>query len=178
MTVTSVGKSDNMDTLVVEDVSVQELKWKFAEACLRNPNNPFKAAMHITFGDSTAALSILNEWHHSIEINRMKQHLVETLGEEEFLPSKSQIVQQVLTRADRAADDSDYCKLMTLAVDVMGMSSKASNTTNITVNSQTNNKIMQIPTMVNPQGIEMSDDEFEQSCIQQQERLTTGMVES
>lgn len=150
------------------------LKWLFAEQLLRNPTNHFLAAMNVTFGDRVAALVILDNWNDTVEINRMKQTLVQEQGEEAFLPSKTSMVWSILHRAERSYDDSDYCKLMSLAADMQGMTPKANNAQVVVNNTTTNNKIMHIPVMVNNNGQHLSDDEWEQSLIQQQKTLTNG----
>jgi hypothetical protein len=151
------------------------IKWRFAEALLRQPNNPFKAAMQVTFGDTVAALSLMDVCLQSIEIAKMKAHLVEELGEEAFLPSESEMVRDVLDRAEASLDDDTYCRLMGLAFDVRGMTAKAKAGPSVLIqNNQTNNKIMNVPVMINAQGGQASDAEWEQGLIRQQEKLTAA----
>lgn len=158
----------------VEDKETQ-LKWKLAEALLRNPTNPFKAALTVTLGDNVAALTILDSWQNTPEIHRMKQTLVEEQGEDAFLPSEATMVWGVLNRAERCIDDADYCKLMGLAADIRGINKSKSTGPAVVVNNLTNNKTMNIPVMINPSGEVLSDEEWEQSLIGQQQRLVNGV---
>lgn len=152
-----------------------ELKWKFAESLLRNPNDPFKAAMAVTYGDTVAALTILSNWQNSIEINQMKAHLIEEMGEDAFLPTEAQLLRSILDRAERTIDDAHYAKLMGLVLDAKGYTSKAKAGPSVVVNNNTNNKTMLVPIMVNNSGQEVNDDEWEAQLIEQQQRLVSGV---
>lgn len=161
-------------TQLIEQQEIDEetqLKWKFAEFLLRYPTDPFKAALRVAYGDTTLALTMLQHWQFTSEIAHMKEALIEELGEEAFLPSKTEMIRDVLTRAENTLDDSDYCKLMNLVFDARGMTSKSQPSV-VVNNSQVNNRIMQIPVMINQQGHVLSDEEWEQSLIQQQKTLT------
>ena len=152
-----------------------QLKWKLAEALLRNPTNPFKAALTVTLGDNVAALTILDSWQNTPEIHKMKQILVEEQGEDAFLPSAAAMTWDVLNRAERCFDDGEYCKLMSLAVDMRGMNQTKNAPSVVVNNTQTNNKIMHVPVMVNNAGSELSIDEWEAGLIDQQQRLVNGV---
>jgi len=148
-----------------------ELKLAFADAWLRYPSDPFKAALVVTKGDSLAALSVLDRYQRDPELYDIKAALIEEYGEEAFLPSKEQMVRQVLDRAERAVEDADYCKLMALAFDARGMTSKANGGANVVINNNTDNRTMSIPVMINSAGNVASDEEWEQALIQQQKTL-------
>ena len=167
----SVEKSKNDEMIQTDDET--SLKWRFAEELLRNPNDPFRAAMNIVYDDTVAALTLMDRCLQSTEIAQMKAQLVEELGEDEFLPSEGQIIRDILTRAERTNDDGDYVKLMSLVLDARGMTSKAKASTSVVVNNTTNNQTMHVPVMVNSNGKELSDDEWEASLIEQQENLIT-----
>ena len=159
--------------LTTETSDEESLKWKYAEELLRNPTDPFKAAMNITFGDTVAALALMDNCLHSTEIAQMKAHLVQEMGEDEFLPTEAQMLREILNRADRAHDDSDYVKLMALVLDARGMTSKAKAGPAVVVNNTTNNQTMHVPVMINQEGQELTDTEWENSLIKQQEKLIT-----
>lgn len=153
----------------------QALKLKFAEALLRY-TDPYKAALKVTYNNTQAALAILSRWHYSAEIAQLQEQLKEEFGEEHFLPSEVELQKEMIDRARSAPDDSDYAKIMALVLDSRGMTSKAKASPSVVINNnQTNNKIMQVPVMVNALGAPASDEEWEASLIDQQQRLTNGI---
>lgn len=151
------------------------LKWKYAEELLRNPDNPFAAAMIVTHNNRQAAMLMLDQWTYAGDVAQMKEHLLTENGEEHYLPSEAQMVGEVIARARKCHDDSDYVKLMALAFDVRGMNSKAKAGPSVVVNNQTNNRIMQIPVMLGPAGTIASDDEWERGLMEQQQRLVENV---
>jgi len=164
-----------MSTLTAEQLEEKELqlKWDYAEALLRNPNNPFQAALHVTFGNTIAALTLVDRWRRCPQLEMMKRSLVAEQGEDAFLPSEAEMLRDVLRRAHESYDNDQYVKLMALAFDVRGMTSKAKQGPSVVVNN-VNNKTMNIPVMVNANGEKLSDDDWEKSLMLQQQRLVDG----
>lgn len=146
-----------------------DLKVMFADAWLRNPNNAFEAALSIVKGDPSKALRISSSWIYDDEVLQLKLELVEKFGEEYFLPSKSEMLQDIYSRAKKTPLDEDYVKLMKLAADMRGMLSDKS-TVNISTNI-TQNKVMVVPTFVDSSGKLLDDNAWEKSLIEQQQRL-------
>lgn len=146
-----------------------EVKIKFADAWLRNPNNAFEAALTVTRGEPSKALLMSSAWIYDDEVLQLKGELVEKFGEEHFLPSKTAMLQDILTRARKTPQDDDYVKLMKLAADMRGMLSDKSN---VNINTTiTQNKVMIVPTFVDSFGKPLDDTTWEQNLIQQQQRL-------
>ena len=150
-------------------------KWKFAEALLRFPNDPFHAARLIALGHTVEALRIMQRWHGLPEIFAMKAALIEEHGEEAFLPSEAAMVGEVMTRAHLTRDNDEYVKLMALAFDVRGMTSKAKSGPQVVVNN-VDNRTMEIPILINNSGQPADIDDWERMTMVQQERLVTGNV--
>lgn len=146
-----------------------ELKIKFADAWLRNPNNAFEAALTVTKGEPSKALCMSSDWIYDNEVLQLKAELVEKYGEEYFLPSKAAMLQDIYTRARKTPQNDDYVKLMKLAADMRGMLSDKSN---VNINTTiTQNKVMIVPTFVDSAGKLLDDNAWEQKLIQQQQRL-------
>lgn len=152
---------------------LDKLREPYARALLKNGSDDFKAAMQVCSGQPTLALELVQSFRGCPKIHKLKDHLLEEEGEEAFLPTRKQIVDDVMGRASRAAD-SDYIQMMKLVSESLGFTGKG-NQTNIQVNSQTNNKIMQIPVFFNTQGEQLSDDEWSEKLQQQQKGLVEGL---
>lgn len=154
-----------------EQELTQRLKLAFAEAWLFEPRNAFGAALKITKGNSQAALAISSNWIHDDEVLAMKAALIVERGEEAFLPSKAEMVHEVIHRARETTYNDEFAKLMKLAADMRGFIEKPGVTVNNNT-SVTTNKIMAIPMFVNAQGQKLTDDEWENSLIEQQSQIT------
>lgn len=164
---------------MVQELSTREkeheLKVAFADAWLRYPSDPFKAALNIAKGDTLTALTILDRYQRDPEIYDIKAMLIDEFGEEEFLPTKEQMIRGVLDRAERAVEDSDYCRLMSLAFDARGMTSKSGGgNTNVVINNATDNRTMHIPVMINNNGSEVTDEEWQDALMKQQRSLVSS----
>ncbi len=167
-----VGESKSMSSQeMTQEDKVEAIAWRYAEELLRNPCDTFKAAMIVTFSDTIAALRLSQELQYSSKIARMQQHLIKELGEEAFLPTKETMVSEVYARARRSTEDDAYVKMMALVFDVRGMSSKSGSVV-VNDNSTTNNRIMQIPVLMNREGSPANEQEWEEQLIVQQEKLT------
>jgi hypothetical protein len=146
-----------------------ELKKKFAERCLFNPNNKFAAALECTKGNPQQAMRMLEHWLYDDEVKQYEADLIAERGEEAFLPSKSSMVHRLMNRIDNpGCTDDDFCKLMKLAADMRGFIEKPGVTVN---NNITTNKVMNIPVFIGNNGLPASMNEWEQQLIAQQQTL-------
>lgn len=149
--------------------TVSDLKRKFAERCLFNPNNKYVAALECTNGNPQEAMRILETWLYDDEVKAYETELLAERGEEAFLPSKANMIQGLLNRlANPGCTDDDYVKLMKLAADMRGFIEKPGVTVN---NNITTNKVMNIPVFIGSNGQPASMDEWEQQLITQQQTL-------
>ena len=62
----------------------QQAKKLFAEAWLKNPNDPYKAAMSCTDNNAPLAMEILNDWVYDSEVSAYKRQLLAERGHEAF----------------------------------------------------------------------------------------------
>lgn len=148
----------------------QQLKMAFAEAWLRNPRNAYAAALTLTGKDTFAAMQIADKWVLDAEVKHFKEQLIDEHGEEHFLPSKSEMIRDVLYRAESSPVDDSYVKLMKLAADMRGFIEKPGLTINN--NTQTNNRVMVVPVgRLNDDGT-IDSHEWEQRAVEQQHVLT------
>lgn len=146
----------------------QRLKRKFAEAWLRNPTNAYAAALSVTKNDTFLAIRLADAWVWDDEVVAIKEELIAEHGEEHFLPTKCQMVRQVLERAKYASEDG-FHKMMKLAADMRGFIEKPGLTINN--NTQTNNRVMLIPMGKMTEQGTVDMDSWEQSAIEQQQSL-------
>lgn len=149
----------------------EELKYQFAEEWLRNPDNPFQAALNITNGNGQLSLKIADSWIRDPEVKAMKKQLIAKYGEDHFLPSQTSMLFDILNRARNCPMDEDYVKLMRLAADIRGMIQKPGVTIN---NNVTTNKVMVVPIRVGNDGQTVDSHEWERQLISQQQTLTAN----
>lgn len=146
-----------------------ELKTLFANAWLKTPRNPFEAANSICNGNGSQAVHMATMWVYDAEVLDIKKQLLTEHGEEYFLPSKVEMLHDILDRARTTHADDDFVKLMKLAADMRGM---LSDKTSINVNNNVvNNKVMMVPVFMNSKGNVADDSEWERGLIEQQQRL-------
>jgi hypothetical protein len=148
----------------------QKLKLKFAEAWLRNPNNAYAAALSVAKNNPFLATQICDKFLNDSEVEAFKKSLIDDLGEEHFLPSKCEMIREVYDRAKICLVDESYVKLMKLAADMRGFIEKPG----ITVNNltQTNNRVMMIPSFPTNQNGVVDADYWESVAIGQQKSIT------
>ena len=142
-----------------------QAKMQFADAMLRNPEQPYKAALEVSEGDAEIAMKITMHWTNDKQVLRFKKDLIKKHGEEHFLPSKTSMLWKIYSRAERTPRDEDFVKLMKLAADMQGMIEKPGVTVN---NNLTTNKVMVVPKLSG------SDDDWQNALLNQQERLVTN----
>lgn len=143
-------------------VSEIDLKRRFADALLRNPNGAYSAANKLGVDHETAA-HIARFWINDPEVARIQQELLEEYGPREFLPTREQAARTVYQRAESANND-DFVKMMKLYAEMMGFIEKPGLTINNTNNSQTVTNVMQVPLVT-------SRDEWERIAIPHQSNL-------
>lgn len=140
--------------------NLTKIKRLFAEAWLREPKNPFAAAMSICGGDASVAMQMSQAFVHDAEVSKLKTELIAQRGEEAFLPSKAEMFGEVWHRAKESQRDDDFVKLAKLAADIRGFLNKeVANQTNIV-----NNRVLVLPAP-------KSEDDWEKGCIEQQQAL-------
>jgi hypothetical protein len=119
-----------------------ELKLAFAAQLLKigkNPNEAFKAALVIFPNDTSLALRAATSWINDPIVLAEKVRLTEDVGEEEFLPSRTDLLTELHTRAKGCTFIDDYTKLMRLYFEVRGMIAKPQPNTNVNI---VQNKVM------------------------------------
>lgn len=128
---------------------LDEQKAAFAAFLLQNPANAFEAALKVSQGDYAYALRIITEfkWQDDPEVIATKKQMLEEAenGEMSFLPGKADLARKIWDRMSGCTDNEEYVKLAKLYADVCGYISKVD--TNITVNTQTNNKTLVVRDM-------------------------------
>lgn len=150
----------------------QQLKKAFAYEWLKEPSNAYAAALVVTQRDTFAAMQIVNNWCYDTEVIEFKRQLNEEHGEEHFLPSKFQMVRDLIDRA-RTNPFADFEKSYKLAADILGFIEKPGVTIN---NGVTNNKVMVVPVgRLNENGT-INEDVWESNAISQQQATIEGQV--
>lgn len=146
----------------------QKLKRAFAEAWLRNPNNMYAGAMELTRNDPFMATRLCDQFLFDEEVKAYKRELIDEHGEEHFLPTKTDMLHQIMDRAIGATEEG-FVKMMKLAADMRGFIEKPGVTINN--NSLTNNRVMVVPVgRLNDDGT-VDANQWEQSAIEQQQAL-------
>lgn len=140
-----------------------EQKAQFALELLKDPSDPFKAALRV-FGENTGmALLASNRWPDDPEVLAITQKAVEELGDMHFLPSKADLARLAWNLANNERVDTDNrLKAMRLYGDIRGFIEKQG--TVINNNVLTNNKVM----VVKDHG---TVEDWERGLLQQQNRL-------
>lgn len=139
------------------------MKDVFALALLRAPNNPFAAAKQVTT-DPGHALRISTAWPNDPHVLAKQAELLETFGEEAFLPSKLTLARHVWELA-QSGDAKDRIKAYELYGNIMSFIAKQTAIANVTNNTVVNqNRVM----VVKDHG---TDDEWEAKTIDHQTKL-------
>jgi len=89
----------------VETKNEKELKRKFAEELLRNPNDPYGAAYRLFGTDTIRALQVSQTWVIDPYVLEVQAELLKEFGEDEYLPSKAILARRVFDLADRPNTD-------------------------------------------------------------------------
>jgi hypothetical protein len=128
-------------TLFKDEAEARELKLRFAEALLREPDNAFKAGIDVFGADTGRALFAATKWITDDVVIAERSRLLLAKGARSFLPSKEEYAREVWRQAtNERAPIEDRTRLLTLYGDVMGFKEAAQkNAGGIIVN---NNKVM------------------------------------
>lgn len=152
--------------IVVSDSDGDDLdKYKkdFAYRLLKNPFDSFKAASEVFPRDRARALFIYNNWINDVDVIRYKEEHLENLGEEEFLPSKVDLLNKIWEKMhSKKIDHSDYQKFAKLYADLRGFCPKEA--PQISMNIGESAKVM----VVQNYG---EDDDWEKAAKAQQRAL-------
>lgn len=117
------------------DIDPLEMKTKFAEASLRYPTQPFKAATTVFPQHIQAALFVSQEWLHDEFVLAEKDRLLSENGPDHYLPSKYELAHEVFALATGTAIAEDKIKAFKLYAEIQGMISKAPVNNNVVDNS-------------------------------------------
>jgi hypothetical protein len=145
----------------MDQESQQALKQAFAEALLRTPDDPFKAAFSVTT-DNGLACQIATNWPKDREVAQFQVALIEEKGAKTFLPDKEQQARDVYKIAEAPNLDPEVkLKAHRLYAEIMGHIQDAKHSGGVQI---ANFGVM----VVKEKG---SDDEWEQSAVVQQRNL-------
>ena len=145
-----------------------DLKIRFADALLRDPNNAFAAAQSIGI-EQSRIMEIATTWPNDADVLKAQKQLVEKHGAREFLPSREEAARLLWEKAQNAQKAEDVAKLMKIYGDYMGFIEKPG----LTVNNNTQNvlHVMRVP-------MPDSAEEWEAKSIEHQSNITSKIVES
>lgn len=140
-----------------------EQKAAFAVQLLKNPNDPFRAALVVVPNDTRFALHIATYWVNDPEVLSFKDDLLKEDGEQAFLPDKAALLRAVWDRAHKpGVDDTDFARLAKLYAEVRGFVEKPG--VNINTHTNIDNRVMVVTNMG-------TVDEWETKLINQQRNL-------
>jgi hypothetical protein len=139
------------------------LKDAFAAALLRQPNDPFRAALQIFGSDTRRALQVSQEWVCDLYVLSKQAELLEAMGEDAFLPNKAMTARRIWDLANTTTDTRDKIAALKLYAEVRSYIEKPGDkiNTNLTINQ---NRVM----VIKDHG---SDDDWERRAGEQQMKL-------
>ena len=145
-----------------------DLKIRFADALLRDPNNAFAAAQSIGI-EQSRIMQIATTWPNDTDVLKAQKELVEKHGAREFLPTREEAARLLWEKAQNAQKAEDVAKLMKIYGDYMGFIEKPG----LTVNNNTQNvlHVMRVP-------MPESADDWESKAIEHQSNITSKILES
>ena len=145
-----------------------DLKIRFADALLRDPNNAFAAAQSIGI-EQSRIMEIATTWPNDADVLKAQKELVEKHGAREFLPSREEAARLLWEKAQNAQKAEDVAKLMKIYGDYMGFIEKPG----LTVNNNTQNvlHVMRVP-------MPESAEDWESKAIEHQSNITSKILES
>jgi hypothetical protein len=145
-----------------------DLKIRFADALLRDPNNAFAAAQSIGI-EQSRIMEIATTWPNDSAVLKAQKELVEKHGAREFLPSREEAARLLWEKAQNAQKAEDVAKLMKIYGDYMGFIEKPG----LTVNNNTQNvlHVMRVP-------MPDSAEDWESKAIEHQSNITSKILES
>lgn len=95
----------------LEGDELSAAKVRFAEALLIHPDDTFKAALSVFPSDFGLASKVANQWVFDPEVLTAKNHLIETKGEESFLPTKTAFLHLLWARMSNEPDTHAFVKV-------------------------------------------------------------------
>lgn len=138
------------------------LKHEFAEALLKLPNDPFRAACGVFGNDTVKALEVANRWPFDLVVLQRQAELLDKFGPEEFLPTKTDVARRIWNCGEAATDTKDKLAAYRLYAELRGFVPKGDAAgVNVTVN---NNRVMVVPAFG-------TDDQWETNAARQQSKL-------
>lgn len=152
---------------MVIDEQQHELKRRFAESMLREPN-AMKAVRSLNLEPSSAVL-IVQAWPNDPVVLELQKELLEEHGAKHFLPTREEIAREIHAKAQITNKPDDFVKLMKLYGEYMGYIEKPG----VTVNNQTQQivNVMRVP-------MAESEKDWEQRAIEQQADVMKRTIES
>lgn len=145
-----------------EAPGTDEEKVRFAALLLRDPTDPFKAALTLTGNDTQRSLRIANFWPGDATVIAA-QNGIAAEDELEMLPGKADLCRIIWKRATREGIvDEDFVKVAKLYAEVRGYIAKPDNS--VSVNLGVTNNVMVVTDMG-------TDEEWERKTAQQQRDL-------
>lgn len=123
------------------DIDPLAMKTKFAEASLRHPTQPFKAAMMVFPQHIQAAMFVSQEWLHDEFVLAEKDRLLAEHGPDHYLPSKYELAHEVYALASNAQVTEDKIKGFELYAKIQGLIAKAPTTT---INVDNSRKVLMV----------------------------------
>lgn len=111
------------------------MKTAFAAALLKEPNNPFKAAMSVIGdddpGNTADAAFMATHWPKEKYVMEEMQRLQSKEGELAFLPSKADLARKIWELANKPIDPGEQAKALKLYGEVMGFIEKPGTNVNV-----------------------------------------------
>lgn len=142
-------------------------KRHFAEALLLYPNDVFKAALSVFPADVGLAVKVAHTWQFDKDVLAHKAELIETRGDDAFLPSKSQFLSALWERMGQEEDTLSYAKVADIYAKSRGFYPEKTTTINNNNNVQPSlivNKVMRVT-------VADSDEDWRAKAIEQQAKL-------
>lgn len=120
-----------------------DIKKRFAVELLKQPNEPYKAAVAAFGGDTGKAWAVYSHWKTDPEVLAYMEEATTEMGEMHFLPTKADLCRVAWDIANnQQVHVDDRLKAMRLYADIRGYIEKQG--TVINNNVLTNNKVMVI----------------------------------
>lgn len=140
-------------------------KLRYAKELLKEPNDPFKAALAIFGSDTGSALRASAQWVNDEEVLAEKERLLEEKenGELDFLPSKADAARLAWKLANDSWDTEEKLKALRLYADIRAFIEKPS-AVKVEQNNVVNNRVM----VVKDHG---TDDQWAEGLRKQQQKL-------
>lgn len=142
------------------------LKDLFAIAFLREPSNPFGAAVKVFGLDTGRALYASTHWVDDSYVLARQAELLGMFGEDYFLPNKAALARRVYELADKTTDAKEQTAVLKLYAEIRGFIEKQTAIANV-VNNNTivnQNRVM----IVKDHG---TDAQWEEKAAKQQTLL-------